>query len=59
MLLLWYGLDVEDDITPPVSFGGGQVVPLIKKKPLNDEEILAIILSQHLAQTKWKEDKKN
>lgn len=40
---------------PPILVGGFGALP--RRKPPSDEEILAIILSQHLGQTFWKNDK--
>lgn len=42
---------------PPVQVNAGAGILQKKRKPTSDEEILAIILSQHLGQTFWKEDK--
>lgn len=43
--------------TPPVQVNAGAGILQKKRKPISDEEILTIILSQHLGQTLWKEDK--
>lgn len=56
MLLLWHGFDDDEDITSPVTFGGGMAIPLRKrKKPVDDDETI-ILISQQLAQIFWKKD---